>query len=328
MTTVNQKTWVEKYRPSKVKDIILPSRIMLNLENALDNIRKSDNQLPNLILHSQSAGTGKTTSAFAICNELGYETLIINGSSDGRLIDTLRTTVTDYCLRPDLFGGDTKRAVIFDEADMMPLTVQNALRNMTEDFSNRKNILFIMTCNNINNIIHPLLSRSTVIDFTIHTSEYDEITSLFSERMKYIFEQEQVENLENCMQYVKDHVGNYLPDMRSFINHIQFWIKSASDYETPETDDEQTNSSVAVNQLVKLINDGDLKNAIKLMRTEMKNMPIGNISNVLIDIALEMNRYDTVLKIADCVMNEFRVSNIDTLKVAIISAFSTTKGKK
>ena len=64
--TVNQKTWVEKYRPSKVKDIILPSRIMLNLENALDNIRKSDNQLPNLILHSQSAGTGKSSGLSGI----------------------------------------------------------------------------------------------------------------------------------------------------------------------------------------------------------------------------------------------------------------------
>jgi len=127
---------------------------MENLENALNNIRNSSNQLPNLILHSQSAGTGKTTSALAICNELGYEALIINGSSDGRLIDTLRTTVTDYCLRPDLFGGNTKRAVIFDEADMMPKdTVQSALRTMTEQFSDRNNILFIMTCNNINNII-------------------------------------------------------------------------------------------------------------------------------------------------------------------------------
>lgn len=332
MTSTNkQQTWVEKYRPSKVKDIILPSRIMENLENALNNIKNSNNeQLPNLILHSQSAGTGKTTSALAICNELGYEALIINGSSDGRLIDTLRTTVTDYCLRPDLFGGNTKRAVIFDEADMMPKdTVQSALRNMTEQFSDRNNILFIMTCNNINNIIHPLISRSTVIDFTIHTSEYEEITQLFTNRMKYIFEEEKVENIENCMNYVTDHVANYLPDMRSFINHIQFWITSAKEYEKQETDGtDNSSSSVAVNQLVKLMNDGDLKNAIKLIRTEMRNMPIGNLANIFVDIALDLNRHDVILKIADCVMNEYRVSNIDTLKIAMVSAFSTSKGKK
>ena len=333
MTETNNKmqTWVEKYRPSNVKDIILPSRIMENLENALNNIRNSSNQLPNLILHSQSAGTGKTTSALAICNELGYEALIINGSSDGRLIDTLRTTVTDYCLRPDLFGGNTKRAVIFDEADMMPKdTVQSALRTMTEQFSDRNNILFIMTCNNINNIIHPLLSRSTTIDFTIHSTEYGEITNLFTKRMQHIFEQEKVENIENCMDYVKDHVANYLPDMRSFINHIQFWITSAKEYDKPET--EGNSSSVAVNQLIDLVNDGNLNNAIKLVRSEMRNMPIGNLANILVEIALEQERHDVILKIADCIMNEYRVSNIDTLKVAMISAFSlskpTTKGKK
>ena len=158
MTTPEQFLWVERYRPNTIDDCILPDAVKKQFKQF---IRKGE--VPNLML-SGSAGTGKTTIARALCNELGCDYIIINGSDEGRQIDTLRTKIRQFASAVS-FEGKTK-VVILDEADYMNRdSVQPALRGFIEQFA--ENCRFIFTCNYANRLIDPLHSRTTVIDFKL-----------------------------------------------------------------------------------------------------------------------------------------------------------------
>ena len=150
--------WVEKYRPRKISECILTE----DLKNTFSKFL-SQKEIPNLLL-SGTAGTGKTTVARALCEELGADYIIINGSDEGRHIDTLRTTIKNFASTVSLDESNTHKVVIIDEADYMNAdSVQPALRNFIETFY--KNCRFIFTCNFRNKIIPALHSRCTVIDF-------------------------------------------------------------------------------------------------------------------------------------------------------------------
>ena len=152
--------WVEKYRPRKISECILTE----DLKNTFTKFL-SQKEIPNLLL-SGTAGTGKTTVARALCEELGADYIIINGSDEGRHIDTLRTTIKNFASTVSLDESNTHKVVIIDEADYMNAdSVQPALRNFIETFY--KNCRFIFTCNFRNKIIPALHSRCTVIDFRI-----------------------------------------------------------------------------------------------------------------------------------------------------------------
>lgn len=154
----NEFLWVEKYRPHTVADTILPSKVKQAFQMFVD---KKD--IPNMIL-SGSAGVGKTTVARAMVEEIGSDCLVINGSNEGRLIDTLRNEITNFASSVSFAGG--RKYVILDEADYLnPQSVQPALRNFMEEFSN--NCGFILTCNYKNKIIQPLHSRCSVVDFRL-----------------------------------------------------------------------------------------------------------------------------------------------------------------
>ena len=157
-----QFLWVEKYRPHNIEDCILPDDVKTTFQQFI-----AKKEIPNLLL-SGSAGTGKTTLARALCEELGCDYIIINGSDEGRQIDTLRTKIRNFASAVS-FEGKTK-VVILDEADYLNReSVQPALRAFIETFSS--NCRFIFTCNYINRIITPLHSRTTVVDFKIAPSD-------------------------------------------------------------------------------------------------------------------------------------------------------------
>ena len=161
--------WVEKYRPTKIDECILPK----NLKETFKQFVQSG-ELPNF-LFCGTAGVGKTTVAKALCNEIGAEYLLINGSEESG-IDTLRTKIKSFASTVSL--TDAKKVVILDEADYLnPNSTQPALRGFIEEFSN--NCRFIFTCNFKNRIIDPLHSRCSVIDFKIENVEKQEIAAAF-----------------------------------------------------------------------------------------------------------------------------------------------------
>ena len=155
-----ENLWVEKYRPRRIEDCILTNELKETFKQFINQ-----KELPNLLL-SGTAGTGKTTVARALCEELGVDYIIINGSDEGRQIDTLRHKIKNFASTVSLTETASHKVVILDEADYMnPESVQPALRNFIETFY--KNCRFIFTCNYKNKILPALHSRCTVIDFAI-----------------------------------------------------------------------------------------------------------------------------------------------------------------
>jgi len=167
-----QFLWVEKYRPQKISDCILPDA----LKNTFQEFVDKDN-IPNMLL-SGTAGTGKTTVARALCEELGCDYIIINGSEESG-IDVLRNKIKDFATTMSLTGKP--KVVILDEADYLnPNSTQPALRGFIEEFS--KNCRFIFTCNYKNRIIPPLHSRTTVIDFKLTKTDKPVVAKKFFKR--------------------------------------------------------------------------------------------------------------------------------------------------
>tara|TARA_B100000927_G_scaffold246123_1_gene208947 strand:+ start:1061 stop:1999 length:939 start_codon:yes stop_codon:yes gene_type:complete len=204
-----QFLWVEKYRPTRIEDCILPEEVK---KQFLQFISKGE--VPNLLL-AGSAGTGKTTIARALCNELGCDYIIINGSDEGRQIDTLRTKIKQFASAVS-FEGKTK-VVILDEADYMNRdSVQPALRAFIETFS--ENCRFIFTCNYANRLIEPLHSRTTVIDFKLAPSDKPKLASNFLKRMEYILGNEGVEYNQRVLAEL---LNKHFPDYRRVINELQ-----------------------------------------------------------------------------------------------------------
>ena len=161
--------WVEKYRPSKIGDCILPSELKSTFSNFVEK-----NYVPNLLL-TGGPGVGKTTVARAMLEECDFDYIVVNGSMNGN-IDTLRVEIKNFASTVSLTGS--RKYVILDEADYLnPQSTQPALRNFMEEYS--KNCGFILTCNFKNRIIEPLHSRCSVIEFKIHGAEKPNIASSF-----------------------------------------------------------------------------------------------------------------------------------------------------
>ena len=203
--------WVEKYRPKKIADCILID----DLKNTFTKFLKG-NELPNLLL-SGTAGTGKTTVARALCEELGADYIIINGSDEGRHIDTLRTTIKNFASSVSLVESSKHKVVIIDEADYMNAdSVQPALRNFIETFY--KNCRFIFTCNFKNKIIPALHCRCTVIDFRITNGQKVKTATAFLGRLGEILKSE---NIEYDKRVLAELIQRHYPDFRRTINELQ-----------------------------------------------------------------------------------------------------------
>jgi len=200
--------WVEKYRPKTVSDTILTDELKKTFQQFVDQ-----KNIPNLIL-SGTAGVGKTTVAKAMCEELGCDYIVINGSMNGN-IDMLRNDISQFASSVSLMGG--RKMVILDEADYLnPQSTQPALRNFMEEFS--ANCGFILTCNFVDRIIEPLHSRCSVIKFKIPKSELPSLAKQFMQRVCGILETESV-SYEKAV--VAEVIKTHFPDWRRVINELQ-----------------------------------------------------------------------------------------------------------
>ena len=247
--------WVEKYRPKTIEDCILPETIKTTLRDVV-----SQNKIPNMMFTGTS-GIGKTTAARAICNETQADYLIINGSDEGRMIDTLRIKLTQFCSTISLSGS--RKVVIIDEADYMNAdSVQPAMRNFTERFAD--NCSFIFTCNYKNRIIEPIHSRCAVIDFSLKNGEKQMIAARFMKRVESILAAESID-------YDKDVIAKlvlkHFPDFRRVLNELQRYSTSG-----------EINSGVLAN-----IKEMNLKELIDSLReknfSKMRQWVVANVDN-------------------------------------------------
>jgi len=203
--------WVEKYRPKTIDDCILSQDIKETFKEFLNQ-----KEIPNLLL-SGTAGTGKTTVARALCEQLGVDYIIINGSDEGRQIDTLRTKIKNFASTVSLTEEANHKVVIIDEADYMNAdSVQPALRNFIETFYN--NCRFIFTCNYKNKIIPALHSRCTVVDFTIKNGQKVKTATALMDRLSNILNEEKIEFDKKVLAEL---IQKYYPDFRRTINELQ-----------------------------------------------------------------------------------------------------------
>ncbi len=201
--------FVEKYRPQKIEKCVLPTSLKDTFQDIVNT-----GEIPNLLLNG-TAGCGKTTVAKALCNELGADFIVINGSDEGRLIDTLRTKIKNFASTTSLSGGP--KVVILDEADYISAeSVQPALRGFIEEFSS--NCRFIMTCNFKNRIINPLHSRCTVIDFKIPNNEKPKLASQFLARLMEVCHAEDIKFNQDVLAEL---IMNFFPDFRRCLNEVQ-----------------------------------------------------------------------------------------------------------
>ena len=208
--------WVEKYRPKTINECILPESIKNMFKEFL-----SKGEIPHLLLCG-TAGTGKTTVARALCEELDADYIIINGSDEGRQIDTLRTKIKQFASSVS-FGQGTK-VVIIDEADYLNReSVQPALRAFIENFSD--NCRFIFTCNYKQKIIAPLHSRTTVIEFKSNKADKAALASAFMKRMQAILK---AENVEYKDKVLVELLMKYYPDYRRVLNELQRYSSSGT----------------------------------------------------------------------------------------------------
>ena len=201
--------WVEKYRPHTVEDCILPENTKKLFQGFLEQ-----GEIPNLLL-AGSAGVGKTTIAKALCSELGADYYVINGSDEGRFLDTVRNQAKTFASTVSLTSSSRHKVIIVDEADNTTADVQLLLRASIEEF--QKNCRFIFTCNYKNKIIAPLHSRCSVVDFNISKNK-QKLAAAFFEKVRVILDKE---SIKYEPKVVAEVVTKYFPDFRRTLNELQ-----------------------------------------------------------------------------------------------------------
>lgn len=212
---LNEFLWFEKYRPQVIEDCVLPKRLKDMFTKSVES-----GELQNM-LFTGTAGIGKTTVAKALCNQLGLDYIVINGSEEGN-IDTLRGKIKQFASSVSLQGG--YKVVILDEADYLnQQSTQPALRGFIEEFSN--NCRFILTCNFKNRIIEPLHSRTTVIEFNIGKKDMPQLLMQFMKRMEYVLNAEGVVYEKPVLAQL---IAKYAPDWRRILNEAQAYSRSGA----------------------------------------------------------------------------------------------------
>ena len=202
--------WVEKYRPKKIEECILPQGIKDTFQQFVNR-----GEIPNLLL-AGPAGCGKTTVAKALCHELGVDYYVINGSDEGRFLDTVRNNARNFASTVSLSSEAKHKVIIIDEADNTTNDVQLLLRASIEEFAG--NCRFIFTCNYKNKIIEPLHSRCAVVDFSIKGKEKQEIAASFFSRLNYILDTEKVGSDKKVLAQL---INKHFPDWRRVLNECQ-----------------------------------------------------------------------------------------------------------
>ena len=251
---VEHTLWVEKYRPHTIQDCILPDAMKATFQEYVN--RK---EVPNLLL-SGTAGIGKTTVAKAMCDEIGIDYLVINGS-DNRGISTIQVDVKNYATSMSFTGG--KKVVIIDEADNLTADAQKALRGIIEEVS--INCSFIFTCNFKNRIMDAIHSRCSVIDFKANGSKAKMATQFFK-RVEHILE---TEGIEYDKEVVAAVITKHFPDNRRILNELQRYSVAGR----IDKGILASVSDVQINELVKSLKTKDFANCRKWVTSNLDNDP-------------------------------------------------------
>ena len=251
-----QFLWVEKYRPKKIEDCILPAGIKKTFQDFVDK-----GEVPNLLL-AGPAGCGKTTVAKALCEELGVDYYVINGSDEGRFLDTVRNQAKNFASTVSLQATGKHKVIIIDEADNTTTDVQLLLRANIETFY--KNCRFIFTCNYKNKIIEPLHSRCAVVEFSIKGKEKVQLAGEFFKRLGFILEEEGIKHDEKVIAQI---INTHFPDWRRVLNECQRYSVGG------EIDSGilATFSDVKINDLIKYLKEKNF--------TEVRKWVVSNLDN-------------------------------------------------
>ena len=248
--------WVEKYRPKTIEECILPDNTKKIFKDFLDK-----GEVPNLLL-AGPAGCGKTTVAKALCNELGVDFYVINGSDEGRFLDTVRNNAKNFASTVSLTATAKHKVIIIDEADNTTNDVQLLLRAFTEEFSS--NCRFVLTCNFKNRIIEPLHSRCACIDFSTTKKDRPKLAAEFFNRVRSILEKE---NIEYDSKVLVQIINKHFPDWRRVLNELHKY-SSAGKIDSGIL---ATFSDVKVDELIKNLKEKNFKEVRKWVVNNLDN---------------------------------------------------------
>ncbi len=261
--------WVEKYRPKTIDECILPEDTKTTFKSFLDK-----GEVPNLLL-AGPAGCGKTTVAKALCTELGVDYYVINGSDEGRFLDTVRNNAKNFASTVSLTATAKHKVIIIDEADNTTNDVQLLLRAFIEEFS--ANCRFIFTCNYKNRLVEPLHSRCACIDFSTNSKDRPKLASQFFSRIQEIMG---TENIEYDNKVLVELINKHFPDWRRVLNELQRYSSSGK----IDSGILASFSDVKVNDLI--------KNLKKKEFSEVRKWVVNNLDN---DSSVLMRRIYDVL---------------------------------
>jgi len=248
--------WVEKYRPKTIEECILPDNIKKTFKEFLNK-----GEIPNMLL-AGPPGVGKTTVAKALCNELGVDFYVINGSDEGRFLDTVRNNAKNFASTVSLSSEAKHKVIIIDEADNTGNDVQLLLRAFIEEFAG--NCRFIFTCNYKNKILEPLHSRCAVVDFSIRGKEKQQIAANFFQRLNFILEQERIETDKKVLIQL---INKHFPDWRRVLNECQRYSVSGK----IDSGILAAFSDVAVDDLIKNLKAKNFPEVRKWVNNNMDN---------------------------------------------------------
>ena len=248
--------WVEKYRPQKIDECILPDHIKKTFQDFVDQ-----GEIPNMLL-SGPPGIGKTTVAKALCKQLGVDYYVINGSDEGRFLDTVRNNAKNFASTVSLTSQSKHKVIIIDEADNTTSDVQLLLRASIEEFSG--NCRFIFTCNYKNKIIEPLHSRCSVVEFSIKGKEKVKIAGLFFKRLQQILDTERISYHPPVLAEI---INKHFPDWRRVLNECQRYSVSGK----IDSGILATFSDVSVNDLIRNLKDKNFPEVRKWVVDNLDN---------------------------------------------------------